>query len=353
MFAFEWDTRTDQAWRSAECSDVLGFDPHPDTAQAWFALIAPDDRANLFRAQEEISPASPEYRVTYRLTQPDGQVLWLEESSHGFFDEAGKLIRLIGMTADVTERRQAEEEARRLRDDMARMSRVSAMGELTATIAHELTQPVGAIITNAQACRRLLNRSDPDLEEVRTALAEMVTDCSRANQVVGRVREFLRRGEAEKAPVDLNAIVRSVVRMLKGRLSKEHVRLTLDLDPGIPRVTGGSGQLQQVIFNLIINAADAVLSRDVSSRKVKVVSSLQSNGMVSVAVEDSGVGVPAEDLDRLFDLFFTTKPDGTGMGLPICKSIIEAHGGRLWAESDGRSGSMFRFTILATEDLPA
>ena len=257
------------------------------------------------------------------------------------------------MTADVTERRQAEEEARRLRDDMARMSRVSAMGELTATIAHELTQPVGAIITNAQACRRLLNRSDPDLEEVRTALAEMVTDCSRANKVVGRVREFLRRGEAEKAPVDLNAIVRSVVRMLKGRLSKEHVRLTLDLDPGIPRVTGGSGQLQQVIFNLIINAADAVLSRDVSSRKVKVVSSLQSNGMVSVAVEDSGVGVPAEDLDRLFDLFFTTKPDGTGMGLPICKSIIEAHGGRLWAESDGRSGSMFRFTILATEDLPA
>ncbi len=258
----------------------------------------------------------------------------------------------LALEKEAYTRSQAEEEVRQLRDDLARRSRVSAMGELTATIAHELNQPLGAIMTNMQACQRLLNRTDPDLEEVRAALAEMIQDGSRAREVIGRVREFLRRGEAEKTRVDLNAVVRSVVPMLRARLSKDHVELMLDLKPDLPPILGGVGQLQQVVFNLIINAADAVAAREPASRKVKVTSGLLLDGMVSIAVQDSGVGVPAENLNRLFDPFFTTKPDGTGMGLPICRSIIESLGGRLWAESDGRSGSVFQFAIPATGDFP-
>lgn len=240
---------------------------------------------------------------------------------------------------------ESEEEARQLREDLAKRSRISAMGELTATIAHELNQPLGAIITNAQASQRLLNSAAPDLEEIRTALADMITDALRANEVVSRVREFLQRGEMETTPLQINAIVHAVVPLLKARLAKDQVVLTTHLSPNLPPAVGCGAQLQQVILNLVINAVDAMMSIPTGTRSIDITTCRTPEGMISVAVTDSGTGIAPADLERVFDAFFTTKSDGTGMGLPICRSIVEAHGGSLWAESDGRSGSVFRFTM--------
>lgn len=291
------------------------------------------------------------------LTQADMDCIQLMANNVSVAIENDRLYaRLLhehkNLESEMATRRQAEDEVRQLREDLAKRSRISAMGELTVTIAHELNQPLGAIITNAQACQRLLNRTEPDLEEVQAALSEMIADGSRAHEVVGRVRRFLQRGGPAREPVDLNAVVSAIVPLLKTRLAKDHVALSVDLAEALPPVSGDFAQLQQLILNLVVNAADAVALLSEDSREIRISSGLLPDGTVSVAVEDSGIGISGEDMSRLFQPFFTTKPDGMGMGLPICKSIIEAHGGRLWAESNGRTGSVFQFAIPAVGGCP-
>ena len=350
MFAFEWDPQTDQVVRSAECASILGTDNCRETSRSFFARVHPDDLAGLLHALESLSPTNPGYRISYRILRPDERVVWLEERSHGFFDEQGRLVKLVGMTADLTERRRAEEEARRLREELARMSRISVMGEVAATIAHEVNQPLGAVMANARACQRLLSEPNPDIAEVGRALADIVQDASRATQVVAHVRGFLRKVEPEYLPVDLNGVIRQVVRMLEDRAKADQVSVRLSLGRGLPFVFGARAQPQQVILNPLANAIEAVSQSTAAARDVVVTSRLTYEGSVMVAVRDNGPGLSAEDIGRIFTPFYTTKPGGIGMGLAVCRSIVEAHRGRLWAEPVEGAGAVFSFTIPVKEE---
>ncbi len=347
MFAFEWDAVTDKIACSADASDVLGRADNAaiDCGAAYLDRVHPDDRPALAELLAQLSPTQPGYRTTYRFVRDDGGVVWIEENAHGFFDETGRLVRLVGMASDVTDRKRAEGELRRLREELARMARITAMGELTATIAHEVNQPLGAVTANAQACQRLLNSPNPDHDEIRRALVDIVNDATRATQVVAQVRRFLGRVELRLCPVDMNGAIRQVVRMADDRLKADQVSLKLRLKRDLPPVSGAEIQLQQVVFNLLLNAIEAVSQVTVSSREITVSSECTDAATVLVTVRDRGMGIPADDCERIFDAFFTTKPGGVGMGLAVCRSIVEAHGGRLWVESVEGAGSAFKFTI--------
>lgn len=349
MFAFEWDPVTDRAARSADAAGILGPKENSahTTGKEFLARLHPDDRASLAAQLARLSPSCPGYHTAYRYVREDGQVVWLEETSQGYFDREGRLVRLIGMTADITERKRAEDDTRKLRDELSRMGRVTTMGELTATIAHEVNQPLGAIMTNTEICQGLLSDTVPDLDEVRRALADIAHDASRATQIVTQVREFLGKTEARFDYVDMNRVIRQVLRMLDDRFKADRILPELHLSPESSRIWGSEGQLQQVMLNLLTNAIESMDSEGSGPCKLAVSSRSADREGLLVVVEDSGTGIPAHDLERIFDPFFTTKPSGLGMGLAICRSIVERHGGRMWAESVGSGGAAFKFTLPA------
>ncbi|WP_437970128.1 ATP-binding protein [Sorangium sp. So ce260] len=246
--------------------------------------------------------------------------------------------------------RVAELEAQRAQEELACLDRVSAMSELAASIAHELNQPLAAILSNAQAAQRLLARASPDVAEARAALDDIVADDRRAAKVIQRMRAMLRKGERGAAALDLNELVRAARRLLGGAALRAGATLQTALAPGLPRVRGDGAELQQVLCNLLVNALDAVSCRPPEARRVVVQTRVDDAGRVELSVEDSGEGVPPEDLERIFEPFFTTKARGLGVGLAISRSIVEAHGGRLWAERGPGEGATFRCALPAWDE---
>ena len=241
--------------------------------------------------------------------------------------------------------RAAELRERKTQDELAHLNRVSAMSELVASIAHELNQPLAAILSNAQAAERLLARAPPDLAEVRAALAAIVNDDRRAGRVIQQIRAMLRKSEPQVSAQDLNELVREVARLLASAALLHGATLRIELAPSLPCVRGDGVQLQQVLLNLIVNALDAVSRRPPDARLVVVQTRAADGGRVNLSVADSGAGIAAADLERIFEPFFTTKAQGLGMGLAISRSIIEAHGGRLWAEDRPGKGGMLRCAL--------
>lgn len=256
------------------------------------------------------------------------------------------------VNVDVTERRLAESEARRHHTEIAHLNRVAAMGELASSLAHELNQPLTAILTNAQAARRLLARPSPDLAEIGASLNDIVEDDQRAGDVIHRMRALLRKEESRVTAVDLNDAVRRVVRLVSSDAHLRKATITVDPAAGLPAVSGDGVQLQQVILNLVVNGLDAVAERPPDQRRVEIRTSA-GNGRVAVTVSDSGRGIPAEDEARVFEPFFTTKAHGLGMGLAICRSIVDAHVGRLIMRSAAGGGAEFECEFPALQAHPA
>jgi signal transduction histidine kinase len=255
-------------------------------------------------------------------------------------------LRIVGeVFANALARTRGDQEMQRLRQELAHIGRVSAMGELTASLAHELNQPLAAILSNAQAARIILGRPSPDLDEVREILGEVVEDDERAGQVIKRLRSLYRNGHRERAPLDVNELIREVLRLLQNDVLLRGAALRLDLAGGLPPVQGDRIQLQQVMLNLMMNGLDAM--RDVPSgqRSLTVRSGPDGPGNLRIEVADTGPGVRETDRERLFEPFFTTKPSGMGMGLPIARSIVEAHGGELSLVSPPGAGAVFQLTI--------
>jgi C4-dicarboxylate-specific signal transduction histidine kinase len=248
------------------------------------------------------------------------------------------------LQTESTERKHAEDELRKAQADLARASRVTTMGELTASLAHEVNQPIAAAVTNANTSLRWLTRDQPDLNEAREAVLRVVKDARRAAEIVNRVRMLFQKGSPQRELVDVNEIIREMTVLLASEASRYSVSLRTELEKDLPRIMGDRVQLQQVLMNLMVNSIDAM--KDVDVTRELVVSSHQADaGRLMVAVRDTGVGLHPQQSDKLFDAFFTTKLHGTGMGLSISRSIIESHGGRLWAESNGSRGAVFRFTL--------
>jgi C4-dicarboxylate-specific signal transduction histidine kinase len=250
--------------------------------------------------------------------------------------------------AESRERKQTEEALRQAQADLTRASRVNSMGELTASLAHEVNQPIAAAVMNANTCLRWLSREQPDLEQARAAAARIAQDGRRASEIVNRVRLLFKKGTLQRELVDPNEIVREMTLLLHSEASQFSVFVRTKLAADIPRVMGDRVQLQQVLMNLMMNSIDAMKDVD-GTHELMIESQRSEDGQVLISVSDTGVGLPPEQADKIFNAFFTTKTHGTGMGLRISRSIVESHGGRLWAVDNPPRGARFRFTLPAND----
>ncbi len=248
------------------------------------------------------------------------------------------------LQAESLERKHAEEARREAQAELARVSRVTTMGELTASLAHEVNQPIAAAVTNANTCLRWLTRDHPDVEEARAAASRIVKDAIRAADIISRVRLLFKKSAPQRELVDVNEAIREMIVLLRSEATRYNITVRMELAADLPRIMGDRVQLQQVLMNLIVNSIDAVKEAD-GARELAVKSQRTEKEEVLVSVSDTGVGLPPEQTEKIFNAFFTTKPHGTGMGLRISRSIVESHGGRLWAADNSPRGANFCFTL--------
>ena len=309
----------------------------------WAGVLHPDDRQRTVAVWSEAVATRSHYAVEYRVRRHDGQYRWL--SVRGVPVESGGFVReWIGACTDITDLKNAEEETRRMREELARVDRVARMGELTSSLAHELNQPLTAILSNAQAARRFLASEAPDLDQFREILDDIIQDDKRAGEVIHRLRLMIQKGKQEPETFRLNNAIREVVKLLHSEAVGRNATIKLDLAAGEPTVRAGRVEVQQVMVNLLINAMDAV--RDVPpDRREILVCTRMDKGAVVVSVRDRGCGLPLPDVAGIFEPFFTTKPTGLGMGLAICRRMIEAHGGRIGAANNEDTGATVSFSL--------
>ena len=279
-----------------------------------------------------------------RYRRKDGGVTWAEVDGFLAPGPASTLF-LAGVSVDITERKLAEEALRDARADVERMARLTTMGELTASIAHEINQPLAAIVTQSEAALRFLDRDEPDLGEAQDALSSIRRDAMRASEVIRGLRALARKSGPKLTPLDIDDVIGQVLAISRGELLRHNIVLRAELESGARPVLGDRVQLQQVLLNLIMNSVEAMSGVRERARELSVSSTLAEPGSVLVAVEDTGTGLDLAVAERMFQPFFTTKPDGLGMGLAICRSIVEAHGGRLWVSRRAPHGADVRFTV--------
>jgi two-component system sensor kinase FixL len=260
-------------------------------------------------------------------------------------DDRGKVSHYDGILEDITELRQAKEEAQKRREEIAHMGRVATMGELSASLAHELNQPLTAILSNAQAALRFIAGDSVDLDEIRDILDDIVADDRRAGKVIHRLRSLFKKGGFKKASVDINDLIREVVSLIHTEAMIRNVSLATTLDRSLAPVMGDKIQLQQVIINFILNASEAMTDIDDGPRRITISTGHAGKKMVKVGVQDNGVGLAEDSLDQMTEPFFTTKPAGMGMGLSINRTILNAHLGRIWAVNNPDRGATFYFTL--------
>jgi PAS domain S-box-containing protein len=350
--SWAWSPDQDIRYWSEECYRVLSFDPQDGLPrfEEFLQRIHPDDQPSFRELIQTAIREKAEWEVDYRIMHPDGPVKDIHVVGHPVLSTCGHLVEFVGTVIDVTERRRAEQERARLRQvetDLAHISRVSTVGEMAASLAHEVKQPMAAAHTYAAAALRFLDKSPPDVAEVREALTCIVNETDRANNVVDRIGSLIKKAPPRKEVVDLNAALLEVTALTRSEAVKTGVTVGTQLADELPRIQGDRVQLQQVMLNLIVNAIQSMSGVEDGNRKLHISTvSIEPEG-VCVAVRDTGHGLRPESLLRLFEPFYTTKPDGMGMGLSICRSIIEAHGGRLWATRCEPRGALFQFTIPA------
>jgi len=289
--------------------------------------------------------ARREFTMEYRLRRHDGEYRWVLDNGVPRLGPDGTFLGYIGTAIDITRRKDAEAELQRNRQELAHVTRISTMGELAASLAHELNQPLTAILSNAQAAQRFLAAKPSDLQEVHEILKDIVQDNSRAGEVIQRMRVLVKKGELAFVPLDIGSVIRDVVALVRSDAILHSVRVVLEFNGGLPLARGDRVQLQQVVLNLLLNAFDAMKDLPASEREVSLRAELDSAGMLTVSVRDRGIGISGAKVDKIFEPFYTTKRDGLGMGLSISRSIIEAHGGQLWVENNQERGTTFHFTI--------
>jgi PAS domain S-box-containing protein len=349
--SWAWDPRTEQVlYCSEEMFHIYGLDPRSSlpSRENFRQQIHPEDRDWVKESFEESLRKKIDSYAEYRVVLLDGTVRHISASGHPVLDDDGELIQFVGTAVDVTKRKQAEESLRESEANLAHMNRVSMMGELAASLSHEIAQPIASARNNARAAQNFLKMRPPDLGEVREALSCVVGDADRAGEIIDRIREQIKKTPPRKECFDLNVVIKEVIVLARNVTLRNGVPVQTRLAEGLLSVLGDRVQLQQVLLNLILNAAEAMGSMEEGVREL-LISSEEDRAGVVVAVRDSGPGVDPEHLDRVFDAFYTTKPSGTGMGLAICRSIIHAHGGRLWAEANEPRGAVFQFTLPRAE----
>jgi len=341
-----WTTGTDGLcdYFSKPWLDFTGRTMEQEVGTGWTEGVHPDDVQGCFDRFLAAFHARKPFGMDYRLRRADGEYRWVDESGIPRYTTGGEFAGYIGCNIDITDRKRAEEERERLRQleaSLAHINRVSMMGELAASLAHEIKQPIAAAVMNAQACVQWLRRDVPDVSEACEAAAGILKNANRAVDILDRVRSLYTRDTAHRELVDLNEIVREMIVLLRDKADRSSVSIRTALDPELPRITADRVQLQQVMMNLMLNGIEAM--KDTIGELV--VRSRRADGQSLISVSDSGIGIAADRADRIFEAFFTTKPEGTGMGLSISRKIVESHGGRLWASANRERGATFQFVL--------
>jgi PAS domain S-box-containing protein len=348
--SWAWNVGTKRIFWSVETFHIFGFDPNTTTPtpESFLDRVHPDDRASIGLVEVELYSGS-DADYNYRVVLPDSSMKYICSVAHPIRNDSGQVIEFVGTVMDVTERKHAEEERERLRQvqaDLAHLSRVTTMGELTASLAHEIRQPISAAVTNAKTCLRWLGRDEPDVAEACEAASRLVKDVTRAADIIGRISSLFKKGALQRELVDVNELIREMIVLLRSEVNRYSISIRIELAEDLPKVMADRVQLQQVFMNLMLNGVDAM--KETTDGGELTIKSETSDGQLLISVSDTGVGFPAEQAEQIFRAFFTTKDNGTGMGLPISRSIIESHGGRLWATGSSGRGATFQFTLPAT-----
>ncbi len=334
---------------SEEWYRLYGFDPEksPPTREERVQRVHPEDRAKWQGAVDRAIAETSGFEMEFRILLPDGTVKYIHTVGHPVLNASGDLVEFVGSSTDITERKRAEEALEALRQaqaDLARVNRVTTMGELTASLAHEVNQPIAAAVTNANTCLRWLTRDHPDLEEAREAAMRIVKDGTRAAEIISRIRLLFKKGAPERELVDVNDVIREMIVLLRGEATRYSISFRTELAADLPQIMGDRVQLQQVFMNLMLNGIDAMKNMNAGG-ELTIKSRQAENDKLLISVSDTGVGLPAQQADQIFKAFFTTKVQGTGMGLSISRSIVESHGGHLWAANNSPRGASFHVTL--------
>jgi PAS domain S-box-containing protein len=353
--SWAWSPDRDIRYWSEECYRVLSFDPQDGfpRPEDFFQRLHPDDRPGFRELIQTAIREKAEWETDYRIVHPDGPVRDIHVVGHPVLSTSGDLVEFVGTVIDVTERKRAEQERARLHQleaDLAHTNRVSTLGEMAASLAHEIKQPITAAITSANSCIEWLAHEPPNLDRARAAAARIDKYGNRAAEIIDRIRSFYKKSPPQRELVDVNGIIHEMLTLLEGEAFRLSVAMRTDLSTELPKIMVDRVQLQQVFMNLMLNAIEAMKD---SGGELTVKSQLQ-DGQLQFSVSDTGVGLPTEKMDQIFSAFFTTKPQGSGMGLAISRSIVESHGGHLWASANSGAGATFHFTlpIQVTESSP-
>jgi PAS domain S-box-containing protein len=344
-----WNVATGEVFWSEEHFRIFGFDPetYKPSYPRFLETVHHRDRTFVEQTVDRAVRERSDLEMHYRIALTDGSTKYIHGLGHPVFDESGGLSGFIGTDMDVTERKHAEDALREAQAELAHVTRVMTMGELVASIAHEVNQPLGAIVTNGNACVHLLSRKVPDLDKSREVVGRMIRDGMRASEVIKRIRNLLQKTPSVKERVNINDTIQEVIALVGSDVVRNKIELQVELQEDLPAVLGERIQLQQVILNLILNAKDAMSGAQTNPRELQIRSGKDSGGAVAVAVRDTGHGLDPDHVERMFEPFFTTKPEGMGLGLSISRTIVEAHGGTLWAMPNEDKGATIQFIVPA------
>jgi PAS domain S-box-containing protein len=339
-----WHASNGAVTWSPEHFRILGL--KPDTMASldvFWEQVHPEDRPGLQQTFEKAIREKREFASAFRIVRPDGSSRHVHGVGRPIVNESDELVEFIGTTMDITERKRAEEELHQAQASLAHVTRVTTLGEMTSSIAHEVNQPLAAMVNNASACLRWLAAQNQ--EEARQSAALIIADAHRASDIIGRIRAFVKKAPPQKDWLNINEIVLEVITLARSEVQGNRVSLQTHLADDVPLIVGDRIQVQQVLLNLLTNAIEAMSGSSEGPRELQIGSATEAAQGVRVTVRDSGPGLDPESLAQLFTAFYTTKPHGMGMGLAISRSIIEAHGGRLWATANAGRGAVFQFTL--------
>ncbi len=356
---WSWNLRDNSLWATNRAKEIFSFAPETNVTHAmWLERVHPEERSETEAELAEAARRGGVYETEYRILRRGGEVRWVAARGEAAFDSEGKPSSMTGVVMDITQRRRAEHEIGRQRNQLAHLSRVATLSELSSALAHELNQPLAIILTNAQAALRFLAQDPPDLEEARDILTDIVSEDERAGEVIRRLRSMLKHGEFSLRPLMVNEVIEEVLQLTRSDLIGQGVMVHRDLAVDIVLVLADRIQIQQVLLNIIRNACDAMADSPADCKHLAVVTSRHGGG-VRISISDTGHGLPPQP-ERMFESFYTTKSQGLGLGLAICRSIVGVHQGRLWAEASSGvqssetgkpvSGATFHLELPAAED---
>jgi PAS domain S-box-containing protein len=322
--------------------EIVGF--------GFYRMFHPDDVEPMRMAWDDIVASKKSRPVDARIRRADGEYRWFNLRQSPLLDSDGNVVRWYGVVVDIEDRKRAEESLRQSQSDLAHVTRMTATGELAVSIAHEVNQPLMAIVTNAGTCLRWLQPGHTDLEQARLAAERIVKDGHRAGDIITSIRAMAQKLPARIEQTDFKPAVREVLDLLRGELQRREIEVVLDMSDAPVEIIGDRTQIQQVVLNLVMNSAEAMAASS-RARRINIRCSAEEQ-LVSVSVSDTGHGISIDELDRVFEAFYSTKADGIGMGLSICRSIVEAHGGRIWASAaENGIGGLFTFTLPMSEGI--